>query len=163
MPENPYKSPEAEEVQFSLTEIASETEHETVRTLLREYNSAANPDYWRKCNDPASVARPLSIFARDAAGNIVGGLLGEKQFAWLKIEIMAVTPKARRRGIGSQLVGLAESEAVGRGCRYAYVDTMQYQSPDLYKKLRYEIAGVLRDWDSHGHAKYLLTKNLLKD
>ena len=163
MPENPYKSPEAEGLRFSLIEILSETEQESVYTLLREYNAAANPDYWQKCNDPIQAARSLGVFARDVAGNIIGGLLGETQFAWLKIELMAVSASARRQGIGRQLVKLAEAEAVRRGCRYAFVDTMQYQSSDFYERLSYSIAGILHDWDSHGHAKYLLTKNLLNE
>jgi ribosomal protein S18 acetylase RimI-like enzyme len=55
---------------------------------------------------------------------------------------------------------LAEREAVARGCRHAFLDTMDYQAPDFYQKLGYQIAGKLDDWDSHGHAQFLFTKQL---
>jgi len=34
---------------------------------------------------------------------------------------------------------------------------MDYQAPDFYRKLGYQIA---ENWDSHGRTKYLLTKQL---
>lgn len=149
-----------QELQINLTEAASEADRNAVFTWLRDFNAAANPEYWQRCNVPDNAARPLELFVRDSAGNIIGGLIAETQFAWLKIAVMAVAPAARGRHIGSQLVRRAESEAVRRGCRYVYVDTMQYQCPKFYEALGYGIVGVLHDWDSHGHAKYLLTKEL---
>jgi len=56
---------------------------------------------------------------------------------------------------------LAEQEATARGCRYAYVDTMDYQAPTFYRKLGYQLAGQLDDWNSRGHAKCFFTKRLV--
>jgi hypothetical protein len=36
-----------------------------------------------------------------------------------------------------------------------------YQSPDFYRKLGYQVAGKLEDWDSHEHMKYFFTKKLI--
>jgi GNAT superfamily N-acetyltransferase len=93
-------------------------------------------------------------------GNIAGGLVAETQFAWLKISIMAVREDTRDQGIGSALLLAAEAEAQQRGCRYAFVDTMDYQAPAFYERLGYRIVGQIPDWDSHGHAKIYLTKTL---
>jgi ribosomal protein S18 acetylase RimI-like enzyme len=71
-----------------------------------------------------------------------------------------VPAELRGRGIGSELLRVAEHEAVRRGCLYAYVDTMDYQSPDFYRGAGYTLVGQLDDWDSHGHAKLLFTKRL---
>ena len=100
------------------------------------------------------------MFALDAANRPLGGLLGETQLAWLKIQYVSIRADARRRGIGSRLMSLAEAEAINRGCKYAFLDTMSYQAPDFYQKLGYRIAGQLDNWDSHGHAKFFLVKTL---
>ena len=99
--------------------------------------------------------------ARDGEGLLLGGLLAETQFAWMKLSIMAVVPAARGRGVGSRLLAAAEAEAVIRGCRYAYADTMDYQAPGFYQRLGYGLAGKLEGWDSHGHAKMFFTKSLM--
>jgi GNAT superfamily N-acetyltransferase len=76
---------------------------------------------------------------------------------------MAVVPAERGQGTGSRLLAAAEAEAVARGCRYVYVDTMDYQAPIFYSKRGYEAAGRLEDWDSHGHSKCFFVKRLARD
>ena len=75
-------------------------------------------------------------------------------------DLPAVAASARRQGIGRQLMEIAEKEAIARGCKYAFVDTIDYQSPAFYQKLGYQMAGRIPDWDSHGHAKCFLMKGL---
>jgi ribosomal protein S18 acetylase RimI-like enzyme len=133
---------------------------ESIHALLREYNQASNPNHFDARALPEHAPRPLNVVALDAQGEVLGGLIGETQLSWLKVSIMAVAVAQRRRGLGSRLLELAEQEAATRGCRYAYVDTMNYQSPDFYEKLGYHVAGKLEDWDSHGHIKYFFTKQL---
>jgi len=79
----------------------------------------------------------------------------------LKISILAVA-EIQPAGNRPAAHGRAEEEAITRGCKYGFVDTMDYQSPAFYQKLGYEIVGTIPDWDSHGHAKCFLTKGLLK-
>lgn len=90
----------------------------------------------------------------------MGGLFAETQLSWLRISIMAVSPEWRSQGIGAALLAEAEREAIVRGCKYAYVDTMQYQAPRFYLAHGFVIAGQIPDWDSHGHAKLYLSKRL---
>ena len=73
---------------------------------------------------------------------------------------MAVNPEWRSRGIGAALLGEAEQQAVARGCKYAYVDTMDYQAPRFYQTRGFGIVGQIPDWDSHGHAKLYFSKRL---
>jgi ribosomal protein S18 acetylase RimI-like enzyme len=86
----------------------------------------------------------------------------ETQLSWLRISIMAVSPAWRSQGIGAALLAEAERDAIVRGCRHAYVDTMDYQAPGFYEAHGFEIAGKIPDWDSNGHAKIYLSKRLLK-
>ncbi len=138
-----------------------DAQREGVNAHLRLYNQASNPAFYRQRDLPENRIKPLFILAHDAAGEQVGGLMGETQFAWLKISVMAVAEQVRRRGIGRRLVALAEEEAKSRGCQYAYVDTLDYQAPDFYRALGYAVAGTLENWDSHGHTKILLTSTRL--
>lgn len=73
---------------------------------------------------------------------------------------MAVRVEWRRHRVGGRLLDVAEEEARRRGCEYACVDTMSFQAPDFYIRHGYQIAERLPDWDSHGHEKLLLTKQL---
>jgi GNAT superfamily N-acetyltransferase len=92
--------------------------------------------------------------------HVVGGLLAETQLAWLRISLMAVNPAWRSRGIGGALLAEAERQALARGCRHAYADTMEYQAPRFYLAHGFAIAGEVPDGDSHGHRKLYLSKQL---
>ena len=132
---------------------------DAVREWLREYNWSTNRDFMEKREWPEHHAQPLALLASVDSGT-VGGLFAETQFAWLRISIMAVAAKWRSRGVGAGLLAEAERQACARGCKYAYVDTMDYQAPGFYLAHGYAIAGEIPDWDSHGHRKLYLTKQL---
>jgi ribosomal protein S18 acetylase RimI-like enzyme len=143
-----------------LTTLAPETQ-EAVYGMLRAYNRASSPEFYSARELPGNAPQPLNVVALDEQGIVLGGLIAETQFAWLKVFYLVVAPEHRHRGIGRRLMELAEQEATTRGCRYAYVDTMDYQAPAFYRKLGYQLAGKLDDWDSHGHAKCFFTKRLV--
>jgi len=92
---------------------------------------------------------------------VIGGLLASTTFSWLKITIMSTKQDHRSQGIGRALLAQAETIAKERGCKYAYVDTMEYQAPAFYSKAGYRPTGTLEDWDSHGHKKFFFVKDLL--
>jgi GNAT superfamily N-acetyltransferase len=149
-----------EPAHFKLVVNLAEELREAVGTLLRNYNYASNRDFFTSRDLPENAPMPLNIVVYDAAGTVIGGLLAETQFAWLKISIVAVAEHARRHGIGRRLLEIAEQEAKSRGCKHVFLDTMEYQAPDFYRLLGYQLAGKLDNWDSHGHAQYFFTKQL---
>lgn len=134
---------------------------ESVNALLRAYNRERNPVFYGLRDLPEHLPKPLNLVAYDSANAVIGGLLAETQFEWLKIHILIVAEQVRRHGIGRRLMTMAEEEARRRGCKRSFVDTMGFQSPDFYPRLQYQLAGKLDNWDSHGHAKYLYTKLLV--
>lgn len=148
------------EISYETTTAVPDTVRDTLYDELRRFNQANNPELWARYEDPATEAVPIVVTAYDDAGQALAGLFGETRFSWLKISIMAVRSDLRRRGLGRALVQHAEAEARRRGCRYAFVDTMSYQAPEFYQRLGYGVAGRIEDWDSHGHAKFFLTKTL---
>ena len=148
-------------IDISISDDLSDEAQEAIYEELRLYNLEQNGAFFDARERPEHAPRALYAVARDGEGRVVGGLTAETQFAWLRVSIMAVVASERGRGTGRQLMAAAEREAVARGCRYAYVDTMDYQAPRFYEKLGYRVAGKLDDWDSHGHAKYFLMKQLV--
>jgi len=101
----------------------------------------------------------LKVFVRNEQGDLIGGLLGETYWRWLYTNILWVQEDYRHSGLGRQIMARAETEAVNRGCRHAYVDTLNFQAPDFYLKLGYSIWGVLEDFPP-GHRRIFLHKDL---
>src|SRR2546421_1862920 len=91
---------------------------------LRSYNRSRNQDFFTARDLPENAPRPLNVVATDDTGQVLGGVIGETQFAWCKIEFVAVCEAARGKGLGRQIMAAAEAEAIARGCRYAFLDTM---------------------------------------
>lgn len=133
---------------------------EAVNAELRRLNETENSVYWEASGKPENDAIPINLFAFDDDGGVIGGLFGSTRFSWLKIDVMATRADLRRSGIGKALVKEAERLAAVRGCKYVYVDTMDFQAPGFYEKLGYEGVGRIEDWDSHGHAKLFFSKRL---
>jgi GNAT superfamily N-acetyltransferase len=129
---------------------ASAADCERVLDGLRAHN--------RRHAAPPSLA-PLAVFARDAAGTIVGGLLGETGWDWLHVQLLWVSESLRGRGVGRRLLGAAESEAAARGCRHAYLDTLDFQARPFYEREGYTLFGVQDDYPP-GHQRFFLRKPL---
>jgi GNAT superfamily N-acetyltransferase len=146
---------------WSIATVAdtSATGCDFVRQWLREHNWSANPAFMGRLQQLEHQVRPLVLLA-SADGREVGGLFAETQLAWLRISIMSVAPEWRSRGVGTALLAEAERQAIARGCKYAYVDTMEYQAPRFYLAHDFAIVGEIPDWDSNGHSKFHLFKRL---
>lgn len=95
-------------------------------------------------------------------GEIAGGLLAYTHWNWLFIKHLWVAEAFRRQGLGRSLMLAAESEAVGRGCRHAHVDTFDFQARPFYQKLGFQIFGQLEDYPV-GHTRYFLRKLNLRE
>lgn len=109
---------------------------------------------------PPDGNQPLAIFVRDTDGNLVGGFLGNTYWGWLYINILWLDEPVRHRGLGQQLLTMAEAEAVRRGCRHAHLDTLGFQARGFYEKNGYMLFGVLDDLPP-GHARYFMKKELI--
>ncbi|MCB0712559.1 MAG: GNAT family N-acetyltransferase [Ignavibacteriae bacterium] len=154
-----------EDIKIRLTRESTGLEVDQIQTWLREYNWSENREFLERVTDPNYAAQKLILFAEvtgevETAPQLIGGLIAETQLSWLRVSIMATDPEWRSRGIGKALLSEAERIAVGRGCRYSYVDTMSYQAPSFYEANGYSRVGTIPDWDSHGHAKMFFVKEI---
>lgn len=103
---------------------------------------------------------PLTLALRDDLGRIVGGAMGETNWGWLHVRILAVGEAHRGAGWGRRLMHTLERLAVERGCHHAWVDTFSFQARPFYERLGYRVFGVLSDYPS-GHQRYFLARPLL--
>ncbi|MGN8632241.1 GNAT family N-acetyltransferase [Blautia sp. HCP3S3_G3] len=101
---------------------------------------------------------PLGVFMNDDNGVKKAGLTGETFGNWLCIKYLWVSEDLRGRGIGSQLLQAAESEAMKRGAKYVFVDTFSFQAPEFYRKHGYEEVFQLYEYPYSGSRSYFTKK-----
>ncbi len=89
--------------------------------------------------------RLLGVFLRDAEGRVRGGAFGNTWCGCLEVKLLWVEDGLRSGGYGTQLLYAAEQEAIARGCHTAMLDTYEFQAPEFYKKLGYEVYAELND------------------
>lgn len=101
----------------------------------------------------------LLATVRDDEGVLTGGLLGATYLGWLTIQIVWLDDQARGKGYGSELMAIAEREAVRRGCPRVFVETLSFQALPFYEKCGYTVYSRLPDFPPGG-TRYTLTKQL---
>ena len=113
--------------------------------LVRSYNRSKRE---------AVESEPLNLYIEDEHGRLLAGLVAETFGNWLEIEYLFVKEDLRGQGIGSQLLQQAESEAKKRNCRFAFVNTYQFQAPTFYQKHGYKEVFTLKDYPCTGQRHY---------
>lgn len=150
-----------------MTGMTGEDGPDSRRITLEADPTEADMDFFRHLRsfNEARVGESnhsfLTLFARDADENIVGGLRGVTHWGWLYVSMLVVREDARGQGWGSRLLIEAETEAIRRGCRHAYLDTFDYQARPFYEKHGYTLFGTLDDFPPPGHQRFFLQKHLL--
>ena len=139
-------------LQFTLESDSDDSDLATVRRGLERFNNQfAGPDNYL----------PLNVFVRSDDGRVIGGLLGGTFWRWLSIDVVWLANEVRGQGVGSQLLKLAEDEAMRRGCHHALVDSLDFQAPAFYRKQGYATFGELADCPE-GHVRTYMHKMLLE-
>lgn len=98
---------------LEMTDRIARADEDAVYRGLLEYNLARLED---------KHPRQMGIFLRNERGIPAAGLIGTTHGNWLSIKYLWVSEPLREQGVGSRLLERAESAAVERGCRYAFVD-----------------------------------------
>ena len=113
--------------------------------LIRSYNRSKRE---------TAESEPLNLYIEDEHGRLLAGLVAETFGNWLEIEYLFVKEDLRGQGIGSQLLQQAESEAKKRNCRFAFVNTYQFQAPAFYQKYGYKEVFTMKDYPYTGQRHY---------
>ena len=103
----------------------------------------------------------VSVYLRDGAGLVVGGLIGRLAWSWLYVGRFWVDAGHRGRGHGAALLAVVEAFAVERGCRDAHLDTFGDAALPFYRRHGYEVWGTLEGLPPGGR-KHHLRKSLVR-
>ncbi len=136
-------------LRLSVVDQPSAADCHTIGTALDRYN--------RQFLGETGYSR-TGFFVRNERGEIVAALVGSTYAGWLFVADLWVHADIRRCGIGSQLLALAERQAVARGCHSAMLDTFSFQGPEFYPRFGYRVYGAL-DYPPD-HRRYFLSKPL---
>ncbi|MBL6455894.1 GNAT family N-acetyltransferase [Belnapia sp. T6] len=102
---------------------------------------------------------PVTVLARDAGGEVRGGLLGLTYWNWLFIDWLWMATELRGGGFGGELLERAEAIARSRGCTHAYTDTFSFQAPGFWSRHGYAEFGRLEGMPP-GHSRIWFQKTL---
>ena len=133
-----------------MTDVADETIRKAIADPLVAYNQAKTGRH---------DVRPLVLALEGDDGAVVGGLWGRTAYGWLFVELLVVPESLRGRGLGTELMTRAETEALARGCHSAWLDTFEFQARGFYERLGYTCFGELKDYPV-GTARYFMSKTL---
>ncbi|HXH80164.1 GNAT family N-acetyltransferase [Nocardioides sp.] len=96
---------------------------------LSEFNRAATPGI--------APATELTVRARDAAGDLVGGVSGWTWGDAGGMGLVWVREDHRGAGVGRRLLAAFEAEAASRGCTHVFVTSFTFQAPSFYERHGY--------------------------
>lgn len=103
----------------------------------------------------------LVVLLRAEDNRVMGGVIGNTWWGWLRIDIVWLDEALRGQDWGTRLMAATEAEAIRRGCHHSFLDTMSFQALPFYLKLGYAVFGQLDDLPAgSGHRMHFLQKAL---
>jgi len=81
------------------------------------------------------------LTARDDKKRLLGGVILQSYWRETYVELLWLSAKARRLGLGRQLMQEAERRAQQRGSKLLHLNTYSFQAPGFYEKLGFKRVG----------------------
>ncbi|MGV1908295.1 GNAT family N-acetyltransferase [Agrobacterium cavarae] len=136
--------------------------------IIEDPNAAADVEAELLCTLRESLPQAqnlsLTFAARNADGQLVGGVSGSTSYGWLLIKTLWVRADARLAGLGSRLLTAAEDRGRDIGCHSAWLDTSSPEAMSFYEKRCYRPFGRLANADNQfppSHRRTFMKKSLL--
>jgi len=104
----------------------------------------------------------FGVFLKDVQGNPMGGLSGMFCYGCMHIDMLWIDRLVRGNGWGKKIVEEAERQACRRGCRFATLETMDWEALPFYQKLGFSIEFIRKGYDNHS-TMYFLRKQFAFD
>ena len=135
---------------FSIHDNHPEDETRFVDSGLAEFNDQAAPLH---------EVEPISCFARDESGRVMGGAIGRWWGRVCELQQLWVEEQSRGQGLGAALVREFEAHAMRKGCTSVHLETFSFQAPSLYRSLGYEVAFMRTEYP-HAITKFYMVKHV---
>ena len=100
--------------------------------------------------------RPLAALLR-SDGAVVGGAIGYTAWDWFYVEKVWVDESLRGQGQAARLLAAGEAEARRRGCKGAWLDTLNPAARRVYEREGYVVCGEIPDFTA-GQSRLFLQK-----
>ncbi len=101
---------------------------------------------------------PFGIFIKDFDEKVAGGIYGHYLYGCVQIEMLWVAKELRHKEWGLKLMREAEAIARERKCRFATVNTMEWEALSFYQKIGYQIEFTREGYDKQSKMYYLRKK-----
>lgn len=137
-------------MQFSIDDGLTKREADFVREKLLEFADEFTGPRNR---------RELGVALRDKDGAAVGGITASTLWDWLLIGILWIPVEVRRMGYGAQLLGRIEDLGRDHGCRFAKLDTFEFEAKQFYEAHGYRVDSKTDEFPT-GHTQFHLIKAL---
>ncbi|MEZ9819402.1 GNAT family N-acetyltransferase [Shewanella sp. 10N.286.45.A1] len=123
---------------------------QSVEDKIAEFN-------WQ--NWEVSERLPLGLKLESDTGELLAGFSGRTFGNWLMIDNLWVSESLRGQKIGHQLLAEAERLARAKGCKFAILDTLNFQAKPFYEARGYEVKWTQLAYPETG-CKYFMVKAL---
>jgi ribosomal protein S18 acetylase RimI-like enzyme len=137
-----------QDVRFEVTDVSMSADADAIDAGLQAFNLAAAP---------FDEVRPLICTAKLHNEILVGGVKARTWGECCELQQIWVLENYRRSGIGRRLMVETEVEAARRGCTLLYLETFNFQAPEFYRQLGFDIACEFHGFPD-GIVKYILRK-----
>lgn len=108
---------------------------------------------------PEETCVPYQFTYKDQKNQVQGGITGFCYCGCIYINMLWVSPEYRGQKLGVSLVNEAEKFGKQQGCTFSTVNTMEWEAPEFYQKLGYEVEFMREGYSDH-HKMFFLRKSL---
>jgi len=112
----------------------------------------------RENSGPLNYQRTV-LSVRNDKGRVIGGLIMQSWWRETYIELLWLSARARKAGLGSMLISEAERRARRRGSRLIHLNTYSFQAPGFYSKQGYRRFGGFSG-SPQGEGRHFYVKRL---
>jgi GNAT superfamily N-acetyltransferase len=102
---------------------------------------------------------PLAVVVSDEQNSLIAAASARTFGYWLLIDNIWVSENLRGKNIGSQILNDLEKAAIGRGCKFALLDTLNFQAKPFYEKFGYKVQWIQEKYPKEG-CKFFMVKQL---
>lgn len=146
---------------WELSVELDEHRSDVVRDRLIEHNMVASQAVRERFEPENLTARRVAAYAVAGDGTVLAGCVGQVEVVWhwLAIDLMWVDPTYRGTGLGRAVLSSVEDQARSLGCRWAKLNTWEFQAPGFYERCGYQVYAREVDYPP-GHVNHLMRREL---